>query len=167
MAIMLGALVVLGIQPGPMMMVDRLDLVWTLIWTLVLANLLCVFVFLAIAPWLGAISFIRGGRLIPFVFALTLLGAYLSQGRWENLILLGVLSLVGYALLRFGWPRAPFVIGLVLGPIAEDSLHKALAIWGGAFFLRPLSLILIALIVLSLLFPFLRRNRKAVDHAAP
>ena len=55
-------------------------------------------------------------------------------------------------MLRFNWPRAPFVIGLVLGRISEESLHKALGLWGWQFFLRPLSLILIALIVFTIAF---------------
>ena len=61
--------------------------------------------------------------------------------------MLVVLSAIGYGLLRFDWPRAPFVIGIVLGKIAEESLHKALELWGLGFFTRPLSLVLIGLIV--------------------
>jgi TctA family transporter len=69
------------------------------------------------------------------------------------------LSIVGYGLLRAGWPRAPFVIGLVLGKIAEESLHKAMELWGLAFFLRPLSLVLIGLIVLTIAYAVYRNMR--------
>jgi putative tricarboxylic transport membrane protein len=62
------------------------------------------------------------------------------------------LSAIGYGLLRADWPRAPFVIGLVLGRIAEESLHKALQLWGMEFFLRPLSLILIGLITATIAY---------------
>ena len=72
-----------------------------------------------------------------------------------------VLGVLGYFLKKYGWPRPPFVIGLVLGPIAEDSLHKALAIWGPTFFLRPQSLIMIALIIARLLFYFWRRHKRS------
>ena len=65
------------------------------------------------------------------------------------LLLIG-LGALGYFLKKFGWPRPPFVIGLVLGHIVEDSIHKALAIWGPTFFLRPLSLVLIAMIVATI-----------------
>jgi TctA family transporter len=58
--------------------------------------------------------------------------------------------------LRAGWPRAPFVIGLVLGRIAEESLHKALDLWGMQFFLRPISLVLIGLITLTLAYALYR-----------
>ncbi|MGY9105470.1 MAG: hypothetical protein ACKVG0_02830, partial [Alphaproteobacteria bacterium] len=57
-------------------------------------------------------------------------------------------------------PRPPFVIGVVLGPVAEDSLHKALALWGPSFFLRPLSLILIAMIIGSIVFYVWRTRRE-------
>lgn len=164
MAVLMGAFVVLGIQPGPMLIMTNLDLVWSLIWALVIANLLAVVMFLAVAPWLGLLSFVRGGLLIPFVLLLAMLGSYLSQGHWENLVIIGVLGLLGYGLKRFDWPRPPFVIGLVLGPIAEESLHKALALWGPAFLLRPLSLALIAIIVATVAFTIFRRQHRRAIH---
>lgn len=149
MAILLGAFVMLGIQPGPQMALTGMNLVWSLIWALALANFLSVFVFLAMAPAFSMLVFIRGALLIPFVLVLAFLGAYLSEASWENMVLLVGIGILGYFLKKHGWPRPPFVIGLVLGSIAEDSIHKALAIWGPTFFLRPLSLLLIALIVLT------------------
>jgi putative tricarboxylic transport membrane protein len=149
MAILIGAFVMLGIQPGPHMALTGMNLVWSLIWALALANILSVFVFLAMAPAFSLLVFVRGALLIPFVIVLAFLGAYLSDSSWQNMILLVVIGVLGYFLKKFGWPRPPFVIGLVLGSIAEDSLHKALAIWGPTFFLRPLSLVFIAMIVLT------------------
>jgi putative tricarboxylic transport membrane protein len=157
MAILLGAFVMLGIQPGPTMALTGLDMVWAMIWTLAIANVLAVIIFLIFAPSFSYLSYVRGGLLIPFVITLAFLGAYLSQSAWENMVLLGGLGALGYFLKKYGWPRPPFVIGLVLGPIAEDSLHKALGIWGPTFFLRPLSLVLIALIVGSIAFYVWRR----------
>jgi TctA family transporter len=66
--------------------------------------------------------------------------------------MLGILSVIGYLLLKFDWPRPPFAIGLVLGRIAEESLHKALNLWGLDFFLRPLSMLLTSIIVLTIAF---------------
>jgi len=146
MAIMLGAFVMLGIQPGPMIAVSGMDLVWSLIWTLMIANILAVFMFLLCAPVFGKLTYVRGGLLIPFVITLAFLGAFLSHAAWENIVLLCGLGVLGYFLKKYRWPRPPFVIGLILGSIAENSLHKALAIWGPGFFLRPLSLVFIALI---------------------
>ena len=149
----------LGIQPGPQMALTGMDLVWSLIWALALANLLSIPVFLAMAPAFSLLVFVRGALLIPFVLVLAFLGAYLSEGAWENMLLLFGLGILGYYLKKFGWPRPPFVIGLVLGSIAEDSIHKALAIWGPTFFLRPLSLVLIGLIILTVVVYILRLRR--------
>jgi TctA family transporter len=159
MAILIGAFVMLGIQPGPQMALVGMDLVWSLIWALALANFLSVFVFLAMAPTFSLLVHVRGQLLIPFVLVLAFLGAYLSEAAWENMLLLVGIGCLGYFLKKYGWPRPPFVIGLVLGAIAEDSIHKALAIWGPTFFMRPLSLMFIALIVLTIV-AYIWRERK-------
>ena len=159
MAILIGAFVMLGIQPGPQMALTGMDIVWALIWTLALANLLSVFMFVAMAPTFSLLVHVRGALLIPFVLVLSFLGAYLSESAWQNMGLLIVLGALGYFLKKYGWPRPPFVIGLVLGPIAEDSLHKALAIWGPTFFLRPMSLVFIVLIIASIGYYFWQRTR--------
>jgi TctA family transporter len=102
--------------------------------------------------WAVLLTFVNGAMLVPFIVVMAVVGAYVSEGQWQNLVVLVVLSTVGYALLRFNWPRAPFVIGVVLGKIAEESLHKALELWGLRFFTRPLSLVLIGLIVATIAY---------------
>ncbi len=156
MAVLLGAFVTLGIQPGPALVTTGMHLVWSMIWTLVLANIICVAMLLAVAPWLSLIAFLRVSLLIPFVLVLALLGCYLGAGAWQNLLLVFFLGGLGYLLKRHRWPRPPFVIGVVLGPIAEDSLNKAMALWGPSFLLRPLSLVLIALIAGSIVLYLVR-----------
>jgi TctA family transporter len=150
MAILLGAFVMLGIQPGPALALEGMDIVLSLIWALMLANVLAVLMFFGLAPAFSYLSYVRGSLLIPFVLTLTFLGAYLGQRSWENLILLTVLGLLGYFMKKYGWPRPPFVIGLILGPVMEDSFHKAYALWGPAFVLRPGVLVMLVLIVVSL-----------------
>jgi TctA family transporter len=109
----------------------------------------------------AVLTFINGAMLVPFIVVLVALGTFMSEQRWENLPILIVLSLVGYGLLRAGWPRAPFVIGLVLGRIAEESLHKALQLWGMDFFTRPLSLVLIGLISTTIFYAIYQNVRPA------
>jgi TctA family transporter len=159
MAILLGAFVVLGIQPGPNMAVAQLDLVWSLIWALVVGNLMAVAILFVLCRWVALLTFVNGRLLVPFILVFIALGSFLSEFRWENFILLVLLSALGYGFMRAGWPRSPFVIGLVLGGTAEESLFQALQIWGPAFFLRPISLILIGMIVALFVFAIWRNTR--------
>lgn len=167
MAILLGAFLILGIQPGPTLITDHLDLVWMLIWALVVGNIMAVTILLVFARWVAVLTFVRGEILIPFILTLCVIGSFVNETQWQNLVILVLLSAVGYGLLRAGWPRAPFAIGLVLGGLAEKSLHKALALWGLEFFLRPLSLVLIGLIVLTIAWAVYSGRRRGTEADVP
>ena len=167
MAILLGAFLILGIQPGPTLITDQLDLVWMLIWALVVGNIMAVTILLIFARWVAVLTFVRGEILIPFILILCVIGSFVNESQWQNLVILVLLSALGYGLLRAGWPRAPFAIGLVLGGLAEKSLHKALALWGLEFFLRPLSLVLIGLIVLTIAWAVYSGRRRRIEAGVP
>jgi TctA family transporter len=139
MAVMLGAFVVLGIQPGPGMAREHLDLVWVLIWTLVVANIVAAALFMVVGRWLALAVHLRAGLLVPVVLLMTCLGVLLAGGHWQNLAVLVALSALGWAFKLGEWPRAPLAIGLVLGPVMEASLHQSLVIWGPTFVLRPVA----------------------------
>ena len=167
MAVALGAFIMLGIQPGPGIAVEHLDLVWILIWTLVIANVLAALMFLAIGRWLALVVFLRAGLLVPFVILFALVGGYLGSGSWESLIVMVLLGILGYGLKRCRWPRAPFVIGIVLGPVMEISLHQSLTIWGPRFALRPVALGLALATVATLVTSWWRaRARRGGERAA-
>ena len=168
MAILIGVFIMLGVQPGPLMIIEGLPLVWTLIWALVIANIVCSISLLLCAQWFGRITSLRSSLLVPCVFVLAMLGCYLSSSHWENILLLLGLGAIGYMFKRCGWPRSPFIIGIVLGSTAEQSFHKALALWGPAFLLRPMSMVLIGLIAASIGFYILQQHRRALHpNAAP
>ena len=159
MAVMLGAFVMLGITPGSTMADQGLPLVWTLIWALVLANTLAVGFFLIGAGGLARMSRISGDAMFPYVLSFALLGSYLSALHWQTFVLLFVFGCLGSALKHHDWPRGPFAIGLVLGTPAEIALHQSMTIWGPSFLLRPLSLVLIALVIASVVHSILRYRR--------
>jgi TctA family transporter len=159
MAIMLGAFLMLGIQPGPTMLTEHVNIVWSLIWALVIANIFAVIMLIAAGPWIGKLGTMKASFLIPYVLVFALLGCYLYGGIWQNLILVLVMGSLGYLFKRHDWPRAPFIIGVILGKIAEDSLQKAIGLFGASFFWRPISLILIAMILASVGF-YLWRSRR-------
>ncbi|HMI95821.1 MAG TPA: tripartite tricarboxylate transporter permease [Micropepsaceae bacterium] len=162
MAIMLGAFLMLGLQPGPAMLTEHLNIVWSLIWSLMVANIICVAILLAAAPWISRLAYVKTSLMVPIVLLFAILGSYLGHNAWQNLVLIIFLGGLGYLLKRHDWPRAPFVIGVILGKIAEDSLLKAMAIWGYSFFLRPISLVLIAMIIGSIVFYIWRQRNPRV-----
>jgi putative tricarboxylic transport membrane protein len=159
MAIMLGAFLMLGIQPGQGMLQEHIDITWSLIWALVISNVICVIMLVAAGPWISKLGSVKASFLIPYVLVFALLGCYLFGSNWQNLVLVAVLGSLGYLFKRHDWPRAPFIIGVILGKIAEDSLQKAIGLGGLSFFLRPISLVLIALILASIGF-YIWRSRK-------
>jgi TctA family transporter len=165
MALMLGALIMLGLQPGPAIATEHLDLVWTLIWTLVISNVVAALMFLGVARWLALVIHVRAGLIVPFVLLFAAIGAYVAGGR-HSLIVMAAFGVLGLALTRTGWPRSPFVIGVVLGPIMEVSLHQALTIWGPAFVLRPLALVLAGAIVVSVGVSLRQMRKRTGGHSA-
>jgi TctA family transporter len=164
MAILIGALVALGIQPGPQLAASGSALVWTLVWTLALANILAVILLLLCAPWFTLLAALRPSLMVPFIIVLSFLGVIITGDAWENLIVLALLGGIGHVLKKCDWPRPPFIVGIVLGPIAEMSHYKAMAIWGPAFLLRPLALFLLVLIaatIIANIVKFWRREATA------
>ncbi|MGH6991468.1 MAG: tripartite tricarboxylate transporter permease, partial [Stellaceae bacterium] len=163
MAIMLGALIMLGIQPGPMIIVKHLPLVWSLIWAIAISNLVCTTILVLASKHMSAITQIRTDVLVPIVLTFTLLGTYLAKGHWQSLVVFAALGAIGYVMARNHWPRPCFIIGLVLGPIAERSFHKAMALYGPSFLLQATSLVMMAVIALALAFNLARRRKSADD----
>jgi putative tricarboxylic transport membrane protein len=150
MAIMLGALIMLGIKPGPLMIVHDLPLVWSLIWAIALSNLLCTTLLLFVGKHMSALAHIRAGLLVPVVLVFALLGTFLAKDHWESLLVFAGLGAIGYVMRRNHWPRPCFIIGLVLGPTAELSFHKAFALHGAGFLVQPTSLVMMAIVVVTI-----------------
>lgn len=152
MAIMLGAFIMLGIKPGPLMVVHDLPLVWSLIWAIALSNLLCTTLLLFVGKHMSAVAHIRASVLVPVVLVFALLGTFLAKDHWESLLVFAGLGALGYVMRRNHWPRPCFIIGLVLGPTAELSFHKAFALYGLRFLVQPTSLGLMAIVAAIVTF---------------
>lgn len=152
MAVMLGAFITLGITPGISLATPGTNLIWILIWALVLANILSVAIFLGGSRWLLRFVDFPGHNIFPFVLTFALMGSYFSALNWQTWLLVLAFGILGHLFKINNWPRAPFAIGLVLGSTAEIALHQSTTIWGASFLLRPVSLVLIALIIATLYF---------------
>src|SRR5680860_247430 len=150
MAILMGAMLVLGITPGPKMLTEGLDMIWFLVFVLVIANIIGAAILYPISGYLGRLAQLRASMLIPGVLVLAGTGAFIIRGQWQGLVLSVVFGLLGYGMKKWGYPRAPLILGFILGPLAEDYLHKALGTMGPAFLQRPIVLVLLALAIVSL-----------------
>jgi TctA family transporter len=159
MAILLGAFVIVGLTPGPDMLTTGLKYTFAIAWSLALANLLTTAIGLLFCAPIARLSFLPVYVLAPMIMAVCLVGAYLDGGKIENVFLAAGFGFFGYVMRRTGYPRAPMIIGVVLGGIVERYLHMSVKLYGGLFFLRPISMFLIAIIVLTLAAPAIYKRK--------
>lgn len=150
MAILMGAFLILGIVPGPKMIVEHLDLVWGMVWVMVIANIIGAITLYPLSGYMGKLAFLRSSLIIPPIMVLASIGAYLIRSHWQYIALAVLFGLLGYGMKKWKYPRAPLILGFILGPLAEDYLHKSIGVYGIGFLMRPIVLVLLAMVVLSL-----------------
>lgn len=158
-ALLLGALTLHGLTPGKELMADHLDLVFALIWSLFFSNWMTSILGVAIVGQLARLTVIRTQLLAPVIFALATLGAYVSEGRIEDVVVTFIFGFVGYYMKKHDWPRVPLVIALVLGPLFESNLHLTLRLHELGrinFWTRPIALSLVLLTAVTLGLPYLQ-----------
>ena len=162
-ALFLGILVLHGIDPGPSILLNNQREVYGLIVALTLSAIGASLIGLLLTRWLVLITYVNVHFLVPVVVAVSLTGVYVLDGKPGDVVLAMVMGIIGYLMIRFDYPRLTLVIALVLGETCERSFHQTRLISDndilGFMAERPQSLILIALIVLTLALPALRRSR--------
>ena len=166
MAILLGAFFLLGLAPGPDMLTKHLDVTLSMVWTIVLANIITVAASLALLNQLARLTNIRGALLIPFLVLLTFVGAYTANNSLGDIVVMLVFGGLGYLMVRFNWPRAPLVLGLVLGEIAERYLWISMARYGAAWLGRPIVVLLLLLTVGVIVSTLIQYRRTAATPEA-
>ena len=155
MAVFLGAMIVLGLDPGPRMMMDRPEIVLVLIYTLVAGNILVALIGIFGAGALVKLTFVPATLLAPVIFALGLMGAYLTHELLADVIIALIFGVLAFAMKRFDFSRIAVVIALVLGGLAQKTFHQTLLLWGyKGFFIRPISLGLFIITVAMIVFPY-------------
>ncbi len=157
-AIMMGALMMYGLRPGPLLMTEKPDFFWGVIASMYIGNaMLLVLNLPLIGLWIKILK-VPYPVLIPLILLFVQLGAYTVGGAFSDLWIMFAFGLIGYLMRKFDYPAAPLVLALVLGPIMEKNLKLSLTIADGnplIFFQRPISLILLGTVVLSLGWPLL------------
>jgi TctA family transporter len=153
MAILLGAFLMHGLTPGPDMLTKNLDVTYTIVWSLTLAHVIGALICLSGSKWLARISTVRPEILLPIVLSLVFVAAFEGTHDWGDLFTLMIFGVVGWIMKRLGWPRPPMVLGLVIGGIFERYLYISTSLYGAAWLLRPVVLVILALVAWALFRP--------------
>jgi len=168
-AILLAAFQQYGLQPGPLLFASRPDLVWTLVASLYIGNVMLLVLNLPLVGLWARVMLVPRPLLFGGVLVLASLGAYSLNRSLLDLVLLFVVGAVGCAMRMAEIPLVPAVLGLVLGPLAELQFRRALAISEGdlsVFVTRPISMALLVAAAIALLAPSLLRRKVAPVEAA-
>jgi putative tricarboxylic transport membrane protein len=171
-AILLGGMVIWGLEPGPLLFTQHSDFVWGLIASLYAANLFAVIINVAFIPvfiWVLKLPFTL---LAPIIFLLCLIGGYAPTQDMHDVWLMIIFGIVGYMMRKLEYPLAPAVLAIVLGPLAEPALRQSLLISNGSFdiffnrvYAAPIMISALILLVLPLLKPIFKMVKKSMAKA--
>ena len=169
MALMLGALTMQGIQPGPEVMNQRPDLFWGLIASMWIGNLMLVVLNLPLIGLWVRLLMVPYRLLFPAIMAFSAIGVYSLNNSAFEIYLAAMFGIVGFILVKLGFSPAPMLLGFVLGPMMEDNLRRSMVMGRGdpsVFITRPISLGFIIATVLILIIVALPAIRKRRDEVA-
>jgi putative tricarboxylic transport membrane protein len=161
-AMLLAALVLLGLRPGPMLMTQQADLVWGLIASMLIGNVMLIFMNLPFAPAFAAVLRVPYDYLAPGILVVSLVGAFATTLSLFNVGITIVFGVIGYLMMKFNLPRAPIVLAIVLAPLMESALRQSLMLSSGSpmiFLERPIAAVLLVLVIVSLTLPFFRSKK--------
>lgn len=164
-AILLGAFLILGLVPGPDMLTKHLDVTFSMVWVIVLSNIVAVGVSFIFLRQLVRITFVKGSLLAPFLLVLITVGAFTTHNDALDIVVMLVFGLVGWVALRWDWPRAPLLLAFVLGSFTERYLFLSQQLYGWSWLGRPGVVVLIALSALGLVYSVRRRAGSAAPTA--
>jgi putative tricarboxylic transport membrane protein len=155
-AVMLGALIMFGLRPGPELFQQHSDFVWAVIASMYIGNVMLLVLNLPLAPLFAVLLRVPYAVLYPVILALCVVGVYSQSNSVDDLWLMVFFGLLGYFMKRYDFPAAPLILGLVLEPLFENALRQSLSLSHGSpaiFFTRPISATLLALTAAAILLP--------------
>jgi putative tricarboxylic transport membrane protein len=161
-AVLLGGLLIWGLQPGPMLFVEQKDFVWGLIASMYLGNIVGLIIVLTTVPWWAAILRIPFAVIAPVIIVICAIGAYTVHSSMFDVVLMLVFGVVGYLIKKLKYPLAPLVLALVLGDMAEASFRQAMLLSQGSigiFWSNPLVGSLTTLALVMLVWPLVGRAK--------
>jgi putative tricarboxylic transport membrane protein len=161
-AVMMAALMIQGLQPGPFLFRDHIDVVYPIFSAMILSNLIMLGMGLALLPLTSSLAYVKKDVLVPIIAVFGILGSFTISGSLYEVGVAVFFGILGYILERYDFPTAPVCLSLILGPIAENSLRQSMIMSRGdvtIFFTRPISLILIVLTIVSVAYLIIQEKR--------
>jgi hypothetical protein len=159
MAILLGAFLIHGLVPGPEMLTKHLDITYSMVWSIAIANILGSGLCFAFSGQLAKLATLRYTLFMPCVLSLVYIGAFESSRNWGDLFSLMFFGVLGWAMKHFRWPRPPLVLGFILGEVIERYMFISIERYGISWMLRPVVVVMFIMAGLSLLRPLLQDVR--------
>ena len=161
MAVFLGGLLILGIQPGPSMVTEHIDLMYTAIWSLALANVFGAILSIALSKPITRLTIIPFSYLAPFMVLIITFACYQATRSWGDLIALLLMGILGWVMKQYGWPRPAALIGYVLSDNLETYLFISVQRYGFEWLTRTGVIVLAAIIIGSLVMGVFYQARKS------
>ena len=163
-AVLLGGLMIWGLQPGPMLFIEQHDFVWGLIASMYLGNVVGLLIVLTCVPLFAAILRVPFPIIAPIILVVCAIGAYTVHNSMFDVWVMLAFGIVGYLMKKAGFDPGPMVLVFVLGSIIESSTRRSLLIFGGdptGFVTRPISGVILGIFVLLIVLPMVRHVRNS------
>jgi len=166
MAILLGALMIHGLQPGPMLVKQAPDVFWGFITSMYIGNAMLLVLNLPLIPMWAQLLRVPYAILFPFILLFCLIGAYSVTNNIGDGVVMWIFGIVGYLMKKFEYEGAPLILAMVIGPMMEEALRQSLILSAGNFAIfvsRPISALFIVSAAVLLLLPLLRRSPRGLQ----
>lgn len=167
MAVVIAVFLAFGLQPGPEMLTTHINIVWMIIWIMVIANVLAAALCFGITPLLAKVTTLRASLIVAPILIFSVFGAYSTNYNFKDILVLFIFGVVGYLLKEFGYSRPIFLIGFVLGQVMEQHYLLSIRIYGYAFLQRPIVLVLLVLLAALVLGPYVKNVARGMRSQAP
>lgn len=162
-AVLLGGLIMHGLQPGPNLFSSDIAITYSVFIALFLGNFIILGIGLTFISRMGYLTKVDTDIIIPVIIVLAVVGSYLLRVSWLDVFTVFFLGIIGYYMKKYNYSVIAFVLGIVLGPIAEENLARSLVLSDGSLMIfvnKPLSLLIVIAIIVMTLAPIIQQQRE-------
>lgn len=160
MALIVAAFWIVGIIPGPKLLTENLDLVYLIVWTLALANIVGAALCFLMTDYLAAVTKVPIHVLAPLILVVIFAGAFLTNFHMGDIIVLLGFGVLGWLMEHLDWPRPPLMLGFVLSPLVEQYYFQSTMVYGVSWMTRPLVIVIFILTAIGLFFGIRNQGRR-------